>query len=364
MFAIAPKQSSDLEADEIPEIEVGLANIYKHVTPSELERFEHKEWEKDIEREGRKRKVGRPRKNIQKPEPTHKGLGGLGKAMKPQKPKKPLGRPRKKPLAAIETPIVKGGDRVGSNFHAVLIQSPKKRQERDITNSSSSEPPNSSSQSPYTPMADSDATLLNVDQVTPSNATRVVGDTPRRTQPSPSKKHLRPSLMVEAALGAGIASDDDRGISDAIGSEDELTAASPNIKRRVAHKANVPPPRVLEVESEAPRQRDVQPNDEPVYQTTPQKSRTDGDEVRKSMTPHFPSNRMSARRYPIQSPSKRPREGASPAQMSGMKRDADEIFALLYGGNPETRLEDHTIPLKRRRSSPGSNEGWYKLVRR
>ncbi|KAI4192203.1 MAG: hypothetical protein LQ350_008687 [Teloschistes chrysophthalmus] len=275
--------------------------------------------------------------------------------MKPQKPKKTLGRPRKKPFGAMEHPIAKGG-----KFQAVVVQSPpKKRQGRVIKNSSSSEPPTSSSQSPYTPMPDSDVTLQNVDQLTPLNATRVVADTHIRTQPSPSKTHLRPSLMVSTALGAGTVSDENRGISDAIGSEDELTAASPSIKRRVAHKATVAPPHVPEVDHEALQQPDIPPNDGPASQTTPQKSRTNGEEVRKSMTPHYPSSsRMSARRHPIQSPS-----NASPSQIIGAKRDADEIFALLNAGY-QSRLETNIMTLKRPRSPSGSNEDWYKLVRR
>ncbi|KAL8776033.1 MAG: hypothetical protein Q9194_003430, partial [Teloschistes cf. exilis] len=350
IFAIVSKQSGDLEADEIEEIEVRLANIYEHVTPRELERFEHKEWEKEIERESRRRKVGRPRRKIRSSMPAHEELEDLEKAMKLQKTKKPLGRSRKKPSAAIRHPTVKGGSRVVSNFQAVLIQSPNRREEQIVDTSSSSDSTNSSLQSSDTPMPDSGATLLNVDQLTPSNAARVVADSPLRVQPSPSKAHLRPSLMVEAALGNGIISDEDHGLSDAIGSEDELTAASPNINHRVAHRARIAPTHNIQVNhgarhtSNHPRQSDVQPPDEPVHQTTPQKSRTDGNEVRKSMTPHFPSSTRFARHHPIQSPSRPPRRGVLPAQILGVIRDADEIFALL-NGDRNMRLENHSITL-------------------
>lgn len=153
IFAIAPKQSGDLKADEIEEIEVRLADIYEHVTPRELERFEHKEWEKEIERESRRRK------KIRSSIPAHEELEDLEKAMKSQEPKKPLGRARKKPSAAIGHPIVKGGGRVVSNFQAVVIASPNRREEQVVDTSSSSDFTNSSLQSPDTPMPDSDGKL-------------------------------------------------------------------------------------------------------------------------------------------------------------------------------------------------------------
>ncbi|KAL8687421.1 MAG: hypothetical protein Q9218_006402, partial [Villophora microphyllina] len=364
IFAVKPKQSHDAANLEHKEIEVDLENIYQHVTPSELERFEHHDWDLEEERERRRPKVGRPRKRVPGSQPAHE--------VPDVKPKRPLGRPRKKVPGTVDPIKVKAGRRGRSAFVGVHIQSPMKQTERRTSTPPSSNPSRTSRSSPLRPssingqsstfdiaedtlMLGSEATMLKIDQLTPANAKRVVGDTCTKIEPSPSKRTTRPSYsMVEAALGESLSSGDEETPPDSE-SEDELTLAVTNFNRRLAHKAEIAPTLNIEdhhdpaphlgVDAQdinSPRSNHTDPRT-----ITPQKTPARAKDTRKSMTPHFPSNTKSIRNTSIRSPSKPLGGGQVQPIEPNVMSDRDQIRSLL--GNhtkPQvTRLKDHTITL-------------------
>lgn len=118
-FTIATEPGGD-DASSRQEIDVDLMDIYDHVTPAELERYEHHDWELESQREQNRRKVGRPRKRV----PSFDGFVGVDKAA--TKPKRPLGRPKK-------SSVLSGR----SAFAGVYIPSPVKTTERPPTSLSS-----------------------------------------------------------------------------------------------------------------------------------------------------------------------------------------------------------------------------------
>ena len=126
-FVIIPDSHRD--GENATEIEVDLADIYDYVTPAELERYEHHEWdlESERERERRRRKFERQLRAAYSAEEHFVN-----------RPKRPLGRPRKEKSAAPNGP---------ARFVAVHIPSPGKPVTR-FPASTSSKAPSDVSQSP------------------------------------------------------------------------------------------------------------------------------------------------------------------------------------------------------------------------
>ncbi|KAL9609636.1 MAG: hypothetical protein Q9167_005613 [Letrouitia subvulpina] len=63
----------NLSKDTIPQDEdqeVDLTDIFRYVTPQELQRYEHEDWKQEIERESNRPKLGRPRKQSRSPSQT------------------------------------------------------------------------------------------------------------------------------------------------------------------------------------------------------------------------------------------------------------------------------------------------------
>lgn len=127
-YANGAENSADSE-----EVDVNLANIYKYVTPTELERYEHHELELEAEREANRPKVGRPRKRSP-------GLILSTEIMGEEiKMKKPLGRPRKRPATPnqnIRTGLAKQTYQPRLVFAGVHIPSPAKASQTSSTHSS------------------------------------------------------------------------------------------------------------------------------------------------------------------------------------------------------------------------------------
>ncbi|KAL8928146.1 MAG: hypothetical protein Q9208_001856 [Pyrenodesmia sp. 3 TL-2023] len=242
-FTVRIGSADDKAGDEV---DVDLAKIYDYVTPEELERFENLDWEEEIERERNRPKVGRPRKALL-------NVGGSSTTI-PNAAKKPLGRPRKYPLKAAG-PVTQGprrpGKRVDTAFLGVHIPSPVKAGQMTV-NAPSSDASTSlvetqkqtlqrestaSSVEAASTSAEGDTTLQ-IDQLTPSNAKRVVGV--RIPEKSPLKRTQRESYpMVEAALGKSDSSTSDEAVPES-GSEDEL-ALKPSIQsRRFANGTEIP----------------------------------------------------------------------------------------------------------------------------
>ncbi|KAL8665839.1 MAG: hypothetical protein Q9202_001961 [Teloschistes flavicans] len=327
------------------------------LSQGELERFEHNVFEEEEKRERAgeekrersKPKLGRPRKRTRTSQPTYKGSEKLETAEKLKKPKRPFGRPRKQPT----------GRRTRSNFQGVLIQSPLKRGLEVINTSSSSSSDSSPSSSVPSlrsqdmQIPDSNTTLSKIDQLTPSNARRVVGDKSVRAELSRSKAHSRQTSIVEGAFGDGF--------SNETGSEDELTAASPNVNRHFAHKVKVAPVHDLDNDHEArhtivdSQRRDTQPSEETVHTTISPRTPASGKDIRKSMTPLIPAYTTSASHFLVQSPSKQIRGGAALPRGLSMMRDQDEILSLL-NGERNISVEDHTITLGSPITSSGEED--------
>ncbi|KAL8899841.1 MAG: hypothetical protein Q9192_001367 [Flavoplaca navasiana] len=206
--------------------DVDLAKIYDYVTPAELERYEHHELELEAEREANRPKVGRPRKKF------IMSTEIMGEEIKV---KKPLGRPRKRPAASDQN--IRTSKRPRLVFAGVHIPSPPKASQTLST--SPSEPTSSvSSQSvmrlfsrdnssalEQETMSDTEDTRINIDQLTPSNARRVISV----PQPSSGQRTHRPSYsMVNAALSESETEDD----LPQSPSEDELSALIPKTQKR------------------------------------------------------------------------------------------------------------------------------------
>ncbi|KAL8768316.1 MAG: hypothetical protein Q9209_005455 [Squamulea sp. 1 TL-2023] len=217
------------------EVEVDLADIYDYVTPAELERYEHHELELEAEREADRPKVGRPCKKSP-------GFTVSTQVMGQEiRMKKPLGRPRKHPVASHQntrTNLTKQKHKPGLAFAGVHIPSPIKASQRSYMNTSNSTSASGSTSTTSTdsvakdnlyadyrdqgPTPRRNATSktqdpsINVDQLTPSNARRVIS----APQPSPKRRSHRPSYsMMKVALS-------DTGMEDDLPqspSEDELS---------------------------------------------------------------------------------------------------------------------------------------------
>ncbi|KAL8706954.1 MAG: hypothetical protein Q9201_000002 [Fulgogasparrea decipioides] len=253
-FIIHVGSNAKASADGTDERIVDLVNIYDYVTPAELERFEHHEWELEYERERdrRRRKVGRPRKRL----PTSESASMDGVF---SKFKKPLGRPRKTKRSLKATSPLDQAARQSSRstFAGVHISSPLKPCQtlsRSTSPSStaaflsrSAEYTGSSAQKSILDMVeatprslDGDSSPipvtfhlsahffldpnLNVDQLTSSNACKVVGDKSSTLDDSPSKRTRAPCTMVLAALSESESSVAEDITPDSV-SEDELTVA-------------------------------------------------------------------------------------------------------------------------------------------
>ncbi|KAL8672034.1 MAG: hypothetical protein Q9168_003486 [Polycauliona sp. 1 TL-2023] len=202
---------------------IDLANIYNYVTPAELERYEHREIELEDEREAKRPKVGRPRKGSP-------GLIISTEIMGEQiKIKKPLGRPRKRPRVSDQ-------ERPRLFFAGVQIPSPVKA-EKPTSSTASELASRDLSQPVYRNGSPADGgpegisgiedTGIRIDQLTPSNAKRVIG----APQPGIGQRAHRPSYsMVKAALSESESNtEDDLPQSP---SEDELSAVIPTIQHR------------------------------------------------------------------------------------------------------------------------------------
>ncbi|KAL8953858.1 MAG: hypothetical protein Q9222_000304 [Ikaeria aurantiellina] len=243
-FSIETDPSAVVDGN-IEKIGVALKNIYNYVTPAELERYEHHEWELEDEREKNRPKVGRPRKL------SPYSRMSMAMVQDGIKPKRPLGRPRKHPfnLAAKPSSATQTQKSRRQAFRGIFIASPAKQveQQSGIRTSpvtmgiSTPSAPTSldkihmpdtegdvASRTPSIPIMTnlvSDATPQ-VDQLTPSNARRVVGAKLPNSPATPSRRTYRHSYsMVQAALGnsASSASEDDVPLS---ASEDELALIS------------------------------------------------------------------------------------------------------------------------------------------
>ncbi|KAL8820224.1 MAG: hypothetical protein Q9223_001516 [Gallowayella weberi] len=227
-----PSIGEDAEGIPIQETEVDLANIYDYVTPAELERYEHHELELEAEREANRPKVGRPRKSSPSSIISSEDMGQTIKV------KRPLRRPRKQQNTAVPQRPTR---QTRFTFAGVHILSPVK--ERKSPHKISPLQPHSDMASPSAPVfpipvTDAEAeeavttwdthdTALNIDQLTPSNARRVVG----APQPSPSQRTPKaPYSMVQAALGD---SDSEDGLPQSP-SEDELGLTPKTHLRRFA----------------------------------------------------------------------------------------------------------------------------------
>lgn len=253
-------------ADASDEISVDLANVYDYVTPEELERFENLDWENEFERERNRPKVGRPRKTLLN--------GGVSPTVLQNPAKKPLGRPRKYPVKTAG-PIIKGQQGLVQDgdtaFLGVHIPSPvKKGQEttnttsplsstslfpiphhirRNESTASSVEAISTSAEGgkataetkrSYSNLTDVCIdTPMQIDQLTPSNAKRVVGV--RIPAKSPSKHPPRASYpMVEAALGKADSSNTEDEAVPESESEDELALQPSTQLRRFANGTEIP----------------------------------------------------------------------------------------------------------------------------
>ncbi|KAI4288372.1 MAG: hypothetical protein L6R35_002360 [Caloplaca aegaea] len=215
------------------EIEVDLENIYDYVSPAELERYENLDWERDDERRRNRPKVGRPRKT---------SPSGATLAISHNKPKRPLGRPRKYPIVTkTQGPAGFAGVHIATPVKPSLApQSPSPKsspaaQHPDQVGSQRRVPTASAVESVSS--SESDPTPLNIDQVTPSNARKVVAARP--PEPSPSKNSRRTTYsMVEASLGRCDISDEENVIPDS-GSEDELSFIPSAREARFASKTEI-----------------------------------------------------------------------------------------------------------------------------
>ncbi|KAL8653413.1 MAG: hypothetical protein Q9226_003864 [Calogaya cf. arnoldii] len=231
--ANSAERSSDAE-----EIDVDLANIYCYVTPAELERYEHRELELDAEREANRPKVGRPRKRSPGIIISTEIMGEENRT------KKPLGRPRKRPATSNDYPQAGPAKRTRQPrqvFAGVHIPSPVKASQTSFTipskptstvaSSSMSRDQfpaytrDNSSASGQEGTSESGDTRINVDQLTPSNARKVIG-VPQR---SLTQRAHRPAYsMVKAALSESEMEDD----LPQSPSEDELSALIPTTQQR------------------------------------------------------------------------------------------------------------------------------------
>lgn len=264
---------SEISAD-MEEVDADLASIYDYVTPVELERYEHHEIELEAEREANRPRVGRPRKRspgliisteiMGEEIPMKRPLGRprkrpfMGEEIKI---KKPLGRPRKRPAALNENTRTGLAERTHEPrlvFAGVHIPSPVRAGQTSSTilskpiSSAASESASSDLFQAY-PGDDTSATgqeetpevggtitmgeqlplttdtitetSINIDQLTPSNARRVIGI----PQQSPKYGTHRPSYsMIEAALSA---SDTEESLPQSP-SEDELSSLLPITQQR------------------------------------------------------------------------------------------------------------------------------------
>ncbi|KAL8901335.1 MAG: hypothetical protein Q9207_005249 [Kuettlingeria erythrocarpa] len=242
-------------ADASDEVDVDLANVYDYVTPEELERFENLDWEKEIERDRNRPKVGRPRKTLLN--------GGESPTVLQNSTKRPLGRPRKHPIKAVG-PVTKGQQRPAqdgdSAFLGVHIPSPAKNGQ-ETANATSPLSSTSLSLIPHyirrnestalsveaTSTSAEGDTPMQIDQLTPSNAKRVIGV--RIPDKSLLKHPPRASYpMVEAALGRSDSSDiEDKAVPDTEDeavpdseSEDELALQPSAQLRRFANGTEIP----------------------------------------------------------------------------------------------------------------------------
>ncbi|KAL8656028.1 MAG: hypothetical protein Q9210_000516 [Variospora velana] len=228
-FTLQSRGEGDIPGHEI---EVDLRNIYDYVSPAELERYENLDWERDDERRRNRPKVGRPRKMA---------LSGTTLTISHNKPKRPLGRPRKYPVVTkTQGPADFAGVHIPTPVKPRLApQGPSPRRspaaqqpdqvgfQRSISTTSAVE---------STSTSESDGIPLNIDQVTPSNARKVVAARP--PEPSPSKNSRRTTYsMVEASLGRCDMSDEEDVMPDS-GSEDELSII-PAPEARFASKTEI-----------------------------------------------------------------------------------------------------------------------------
>lgn len=211
-------------------VEVDLAQIYEHVTPEELERYENHDWELEDERERNRPKLGRPRKR-----PPLDGPGLLAVHTTPQL-KRPRGRP---PKSSVKKSVQAGND-TPSAFVAVHVPSPVKPGEAmaaSLSSAPSRSAPNVQHERELTTSSVEDISFsldrnmnTQVDQLTPSIRNKVTGA--KSQGPSPNKRHKASYSMVQAALGDSETSDEDE-LAPYSDSEDELTLAPTNQKRRL-----------------------------------------------------------------------------------------------------------------------------------
>ncbi|KAI4114282.1 MAG: hypothetical protein LQ338_008024, partial [Usnochroma carphineum] len=246
-FIVRSESGARGKGTDSNDIDVSLADIYEYVSPEELERYENLDWEQEDERERFRPKLGRPRKQLSQPDQV---------TSHPSKTKKPRGRPRKQstisvgPLGERKGASGKSKTSGGGTFLAIHIPSPIKEDQPMPDASPSTLPvtlrpsPSESLEREPTPstddlsMSNSRASATQVDQLTPSNANRVVGV--KVPGPSPSQRaHRPPYAMVQTALGDSGSSDRDDVVPNS-GSEDELTMLRTTKPRRFSSGAVIP----------------------------------------------------------------------------------------------------------------------------
>ncbi|KAL8965211.1 MAG: hypothetical protein Q9183_003970, partial [Haloplaca sp. 2 TL-2023] len=352
-FVVIPGSNGD--GDNAAEIEVDLANIYDYVTPAELERYEHHEWdlESERERQRKQRKIerqfkaayiaeeplaNRPKRHLGRPRKRR----SLAEEPLVNRPKRPPGRPRKRRSPAPDGP---------ARFVAVHIPSPVKQPTRVSTSTSSTvpsdvaQPPASetidTTPQPSTSVSSDEkgphygnidklinhlsdtanqfvAPTLNIDQLTPSNANRVIADAPSIADPSPSKGG-RSYSMVQAAFSSSDSSTDEDTAHRSI-SEDELAVDVPTLSRPALHeKRGAMPVAAASTNLSShqdsivvqPQRSKEMPNGTLTSYSTPKRQAN----LRKSMTPHFPSTKKSIA----------PRTARSPTRRRGRDREDENV---------------------------------------
>ncbi|KAL8903310.1 MAG: hypothetical protein Q9171_007446 [Xanthocarpia ochracea] len=237
-FTVRKPLANGLSLGDTEEVDVDLAEIYDYVTPAELERYEHRELELEVEREANRPKVGRPRNS---PPGFSVSTEVMGQEIKI---KRPLGRPRKRPLTSGQNTrrgLAQPIHQPRTAFAGVYIPSPVKASQTSSTKASrptsvstsesasrgfsQTDPCDNSSASGREGLSETQDTGTNVDQLTWSNARRVIS----APQPSSSRGANRPSYsMVKAALSES-GTEDDLPQSP---SEDELNFLIPTAQQR------------------------------------------------------------------------------------------------------------------------------------
>ncbi|KAL8727093.1 MAG: hypothetical protein Q9166_006280 [cf. Caloplaca sp. 2 TL-2023] len=365
-FTVRTGPYSEQYVGDTREIDVDLADIYDYVTPAELERFEHNELEREAEREANRRKVGRPRKRSPSPA-VSVSTELMGQKIKGMKPLGRPGRPpkhkatRKSQWPIHEARLSFAGVYVPSPVKAIHSATKTSPPSTPTTNygltSRQSLPPHhhevpSASVDDVTTTSDTQNPMHNVDQLTPSNAKKVICD---KIQPGPSKRRHRASYsMVNAALDD---SETDNDLPQSP-SEDELTSMPTTQRRRFSAVAEIAESVVDDVpnhisisDSQSPQKPSSHHNsdDDIEFLSDDQQGFTDGIDYETSMDPNDLLLRFGASaRRPIGTKSPTLIEIPPPSSMSSGAPRTRFIGQDFY---PRPSLQEGSASLKRCRPS-------------